>query len=133
VTINDTLIHAAVPGTPFGGVGESGTGYYHGLHGLAVFTHKRTIIALPTWFDKLVVTRYPPYNMTNKVTVKNSLGFKKGETLADQKIVKPKNWHLARWIVAASLVLNVYVLVSEWKRIAEVLKSIVGGVKGKTS
>ncbi|KAF5688646.1 aldehyde dehydrogenase (NAD+) [Fusarium denticulatum] len=44
VTINDVLMHYGVPGAPFGGVGDSGQGYYHGKYGFMAFTHQRTIL-----------------------------------------------------------------------------------------
>lgn len=88
VTINDCFIHAAVPDTPFGGVGEAGYGYYHGKYGMLAFSHMRTIVALPTWMDKLLSFRYPPFTNKNlgKVRVDNNLGFKRGEGIVDQKI-----------------------------------------------
>ncbi|KAI8671955.1 Aldehyde dehydrogenase [Fusarium sp. Ph1] len=80
VTINDVLMHYAVPGAPFGGVGESGMGYYHGKYGFMAFTHQRTIVEIPSWLHKLTGARYPPYDAGNKgkVTVKNRLGFRRG-------------------------------------------------------
>ena len=86
VTINDCMLHAGVPNAPFGGVGPSGMGAYHGVHGFKAFTHTRTVVALPTWLEGLMKVRYPPYSSenVNKVAVKNSLGFKRGETMEDQ-------------------------------------------------
>jgi coniferyl-aldehyde dehydrogenase len=43
VTRNDIMIHAAMDGAPFGGVGSSGMGAYHGKAGFDTFTHYRTI------------------------------------------------------------------------------------------
>ncbi len=43
VTRNDIMIHAAVDGAPFGGVGNSGMGAYHGKAGFDTFTHYRTV------------------------------------------------------------------------------------------
>lgn len=90
VTVNDVMMHAGVHGAPFGGVGESGYGFYHGRHGLDAFSHKRTVVGPPLWLDKLMGFRYPPFLLESKakVAVKNRLGFKKGETLKDQKIRK---------------------------------------------
>ena len=45
VSRNDGLIHAMAPGAPFGGVGNSGTGAYHGRAGFDRLTHKRTVVA----------------------------------------------------------------------------------------
>jgi acyl-CoA reductase-like NAD-dependent aldehyde dehydrogenase len=46
VTINDTVRHFAVPTLPFGGVGNSGMGSYHGRFGFDTFTHKKAILKL---------------------------------------------------------------------------------------
>ena len=57
--INDTLAHLGNPGLPFGGVGESGFGNYHGKAGFDTFTHAKSIMKKPTWPD--IRFRYPPY------------------------------------------------------------------------
>ncbi|KAI6600883.1 hypothetical protein MCOR06_000603 [Pyricularia oryzae] len=88
VTINDALMHVAVPNAPFGGVGDSGMGYYHGRHGFEAFTHKRVVVGLPRWLEGVMSFRYPPYDVKNagKMAVKNNLGFQRGETMADQRV-----------------------------------------------
>ncbi|RKL44884.1 hypothetical protein BFJ72_g3535 [Fusarium proliferatum] len=94
VTINDVLMHYGVPGAPFGGVGDSGHGYYHGKYGFMAFTHQRTILEIPTWMDKLMAFRYPPFDvkhMSNFV-VKNNLGFRRGETMEDQVVGGSRAW-----------------------------------------
>ncbi|EXJ23425.1 Aldehyde dehydrogenase [Alkalibacterium sp. AK22] len=58
--INDTIIHFANANLPFGGVGESGTGSYHGKYSFDTFTHKKGIIEKTTLFD--LPLRYPPYD-----------------------------------------------------------------------
>ena len=57
--INDTIIHLATSGMPFGGVGESGMGGYHGKAGFAEFSHMRSIVDKKTWLD--LPMRYQPY------------------------------------------------------------------------
>lgn len=81
-------MHASVPNAPFGGVGESGQGAYHGSYGIKAFQHERTVVAPPTWMDKLLSFRYAPFNTESisKLAVKNSIGFNRGETMADQKV-----------------------------------------------
>lgn len=59
VCINDTLMHLANPNLPFGGVGGSGMGSYHGKHGFDAFSHHRAVAVKPTWIDPAL--RYPPY------------------------------------------------------------------------
>ncbi|MEN9448713.1 MAG: hypothetical protein RJA25_2003 [Bacteroidota bacterium] len=57
--INDTLAHFVNDGLPFGGVGNSGIGAYHGKFSFDTFTHKKGICHKVTWPD--VPLRYPPY------------------------------------------------------------------------
>jgi len=59
-TINDTTVHFANNNLPFGGVGESGIGSYHGKRTFDVFTHKKGITKRYNWLDLPV--RYAPYN-----------------------------------------------------------------------
>ena len=58
--INDTIIHLATSAMPFGGIGESGMGGYHGKAGFDEFTHYRSIVDKKTWMDLPV--RYQRYN-----------------------------------------------------------------------
>jgi aldehyde dehydrogenase (NAD+) len=50
------------PHLPFGGVGSSGTGAYHGEAGFRAFTHYKSIIDKPTWFE--LNLKYFPYSKT---------------------------------------------------------------------
>ncbi|MCR6109895.1 aldehyde dehydrogenase [Bacillus sp. A301a_S52] len=49
--INDTIMHLATPYLPFGGVGESGMGAYHGKNSFDTFTHEKSIFKQTTAFD----------------------------------------------------------------------------------
>ena len=57
--INDTIIHLATSEMPFGGVGESGMGGYHGKSGFEAFSHTKSIVDKKTWMD--LPMRYQPY------------------------------------------------------------------------
>jgi aldehyde dehydrogenase (NAD+) len=57
--INDTLVHLANPNLPFGGVGTSGIGSYHGKRSFDTFTHYKSIYQQGTSVD--IPLRYPPY------------------------------------------------------------------------
>lgn len=67
-SINDTLYHLANPHLPFGGVGNSGMGSYHGQHSFDTFSHKKGILKQTTKFD--MPFRYPGSKLASKV-VKN--------------------------------------------------------------
>ena len=64
VCINDTLIHLASSKLPFGGVGESGMGHYHGKYTFDTFTHYRSVMKRFLWAENPL--RYPPYK--NKIS-----------------------------------------------------------------
>jgi aldehyde dehydrogenase (NAD+) len=57
--INDMVIHFTNPSLPFGGVGNSGMGTYHGKRSFDVFSHERSVMKTSTKFD--LPLRYPPY------------------------------------------------------------------------
>lgn len=58
--INDTMVHLSVPDLPFGGVGDSGMGAYHGRMGFEAFSYKRSVLHRSRWID--IPLRYPPFN-----------------------------------------------------------------------
>ena len=58
--INDVIIHIAVSSLPFGGVGESGYGAYHGKWGFDTFSHAKAVLERPTRYLDLPALR-PPY------------------------------------------------------------------------
>ena len=59
VCVNATLFHLAVPGLPFGGVGASGMGAYHGRATFETFSHAKSVLTKPTGIDPSLA--YPPY------------------------------------------------------------------------
>ncbi|KAL8459474.1 hypothetical protein ACS0TY_036821 [Phlomoides rotata] len=59
IIINDTILHYLEPGLPFGGVGGSGMGAYHGKYSFDAFSHKKPVLSRGFAVD--VTARYPPY------------------------------------------------------------------------
>jgi aldehyde dehydrogenase (NAD+) len=57
--VNNTLWHFANHHLPFGGIGNSGMGAYHGKHSFYRFTHAKPVMKTPQWFDPAI--KYPPY------------------------------------------------------------------------
>ena len=57
--LNDTIMHIANDQLPFGGVGNSGMGHYHGRESFEAFSHRRAVVITPKRFD--LPFRYPPY------------------------------------------------------------------------
>jgi aldehyde dehydrogenase (NAD+) len=58
--INHLIYHVLAPGLPFGGVGNSGMGAYHGRYGFETFSHRKAVLRKPARPDPSIV--YPPYN-----------------------------------------------------------------------
>jgi aldehyde dehydrogenase (NAD+) len=57
--VNDVVIHLANPNIPFGGVGESGQGSYHGWYGFRAFSHERSVLRQGR--ASLASAFHPPY------------------------------------------------------------------------
>ena len=77
--VNGTLMHISNPNLPFGGVGESGMGAYHGKFGFDTFSHRRGIHTRSTKLDPAML--YPPY------TAKKEKLIRKGMMLPDPRDV----------------------------------------------
>ena len=61
VSINDVMMHAALHDAPFGGVGASGMGHYHGREGFLEFSHMRTVYKAPAHDPRREWGLLPPY------------------------------------------------------------------------
>lgn len=71
--INDAIMHITNPNLPFGGVGQSGTGSYHGKAGFTTFSHLKSVFKKPNIFE--VPLKYPPYTQTKMDWIKRLLKF----------------------------------------------------------
>jgi aldehyde dehydrogenase (NAD+) len=71
VAVNATLLHVGVPDLPFGGVGASGTGAYHGEAGFDRFSHRRSVYRRPAGLD--VPLLYPPYGRVKQAILRRLL------------------------------------------------------------
>ena len=69
--VNATLYHVAVPSLPFGGVGESGVGAYHGKASFDVFSHWKPVLKKSTRPDPDLA--YPPYTEKKERLVRRFL------------------------------------------------------------
>ncbi len=65
VSINDTLMHIVNPKLPFGGIGHSGMGAYHGKFSFKTFSHAKSVVKKGTWLDMPI--RYAPFK--NKLRI----------------------------------------------------------------
>ncbi len=63
--VNDVLMHLTNPNLPFGGVGESGMGSYHGRYSFETFSHAKSILRNTTKFDLPI--RYPNFKAAEKL------------------------------------------------------------------
>jgi aldehyde dehydrogenase (NAD+) len=64
VVLNHAILHLIIPGLPFGGVGASGTGAYHGKHSFETFSHRKAVLKKPTSIDPSLM--YPPYTQAKE-------------------------------------------------------------------
>lgn len=69
--INDTVVQIANPHLPFGGVGSSGHGRYHGKQGILEFSNQKSIIYKATWIDPFI--RYPPFTLLKEKILRKLL------------------------------------------------------------
>lgn len=63
--INDVIMHIVNGNMPFGGVGNSGMGSYHGKESFMTFSHRRSVVSTPTFVD--MPFRYMPYKLFNLI------------------------------------------------------------------
>ncbi|KAH7887098.1 Aldehyde/histidinol dehydrogenase [Phlebopus sp. FC_14] len=73
---NDCLVHCATDGLPFGGIGPSGSGYHTRKYSFDTFTHLRSSLDSPSWIDKILGSRFPPYTPKKEAWLKSMLGIK---------------------------------------------------------
>jgi hypothetical protein len=71
--INDAIMHITNPNLPFGGVGQSGNGSYHGKAGFDTFSHRKSVFEKPRLFE--VPLKYPPYTAAKMNWIKRLLKF----------------------------------------------------------
>ncbi|MEO7937247.1 MAG: aldehyde dehydrogenase family protein, partial [Burkholderiaceae bacterium] len=70
--VNDAIVNHRIAGLPFGGVGDSGMGAYHGRAGFETFTHRKAVLRRPTWFDQSL--RYPPFTPARLKRLRRLIG-----------------------------------------------------------
>jgi acyl-CoA reductase-like NAD-dependent aldehyde dehydrogenase len=76
VCLNDVVAHMIGTGLPFGGLGESGLGAYHGRAGFDTFSHARSVVRRATWLD--LPFRYPPERLSLR-NLKRAMRFLLGD------------------------------------------------------
>ncbi len=106
--MNDVIIHVGISQLPFGGVGESGNGAYHGRYSFDQFSHAYPILKQPFWAELMLKFRYPPFTEKNLKllslgTVPTAWFGRKGRVT--------KNWFFRKWqLVLVLLYLTYYFL-----------------------
>jgi len=71
-SVNDAIMHIANSNLPFGGVGSSGTGSYHGEHGFLAFSHQKSILERSTLFEPNI--KYYPQTKTKFWLIRKLIG-----------------------------------------------------------
>jgi acyl-CoA reductase-like NAD-dependent aldehyde dehydrogenase len=80
VCVNDTILHIATNVLPFGGVGNSGMGAYHGRSTFDTFSHRKSVLVrdFKSVPEKLMASRYPPYSKSKLSMIRMALQERKG-------------------------------------------------------
>jgi aldehyde dehydrogenase (NAD+) len=71
VCLNGTIWQVANPHLPFGGIGPSGMGAYHGRASFETFSHRKPVMRKSTWIDLRII--YPPYGKLKTRIVKKMI------------------------------------------------------------
>uniref|UniRef100_A0A5S6Q5G0 Aldedh domain-containing protein n=1 Tax=Trichuris muris TaxID=70415 RepID=A0A5S6Q5G0_TRIMR len=71
LVINDVIVHMALETLPFGGVGQSGMGRYHGKFSFDTFSHEKALLKRPEYGENLLWMRYPPFSESKMFWFKN--------------------------------------------------------------
>jgi coniferyl-aldehyde dehydrogenase len=74
VTLDDVLFHVSMEDLPFGGVGPSGMGSYHGRDGFRTFSHARAVFQQSRWDVAKLAGLKPPYGQALRRTLRQRLG-----------------------------------------------------------
>lgn len=74
--VNDLIMNMAIHELPFGGVGSSGMGSYHGKSGFDTFSHMRSVMIRPSGMEFLNAVRYPPFSPLQWKVILTALGKK---------------------------------------------------------
>lgn len=69
--VNDVVMHISNLNLPFGGVGNSGMGNYHGVFGFKAFSHQKAVLNRKTWGEPNI--KYPPYSLNKLKWIKRFL------------------------------------------------------------
>jgi coniferyl-aldehyde dehydrogenase len=69
--VNINILHLSVPDLPFGGIGASGQGAYHGERGFLTFTHERAVLETPRWHPSRLLA--PPYGKFYETVAKKQM------------------------------------------------------------
>ena len=85
--INEVVMHVAEQALPFGGVGESGIGSYHGPKTFYSFVHIKSVLKRSTWFD--FGKKYPPYDEKKVKFAKAVFGIKNSKPVKESPIKEP--------------------------------------------
>ncbi|XP_054901462.1 aldehyde dehydrogenase family 3 member A2-like isoform X1 [Poeciliopsis prolifica] len=73
VTVNDVMMHYTVSSLPFGGVGQSGMGRYHGKHTFDQLSHQRACLIRSLKMERVNLARYPPQDRRRARRVRMAL------------------------------------------------------------
>ncbi|ELU17311.1 hypothetical protein CAPTEDRAFT_149199 [Capitella teleta] len=118
ITVNDTVMHASVETLPFGGVGNSGIGAYHGKFSFDTFSHKRSCLVKKQAMEGMNQIRYPPYTDKKLNLVTMITGKKPGSR---------NNWKMWVSVLVLGVLLGLFL---KTPSVMQKLKAVLTAVAG---
>jgi acyl-CoA reductase-like NAD-dependent aldehyde dehydrogenase len=101
--VNDTIMHISCPALPFGGVGNSGMGAYHGKYSFDTFTHKRGTMVKDLSLEAVNGIRYPPYTMNKLGWIRYLVMQKEGGKNVIGRVFNAIPWNIVGPVALAAL------------------------------
>ncbi|GFZ51302.1 hypothetical protein JCM24511_09062 [Saitozyma sp. JCM 24511] len=112
IILNDFVVHVPSRSLPFGGVGESGWGSYHGYDGFRTFTHFKSTLEVPLWMEPIMHIRYPPVTPFKQRIIR--LLFSSGVAFRRPTSVENERFRRRSGRVVRAVILGAAVLLGVW-------------------
>ncbi|KAL1412475.1 Hexadecenal dehydrogenase [Vanrija albida] len=133
---NDVAFTPVATTLPFGGVGDSGWGNYHGVHGFNTFSHHKAILEVPYWLELAQKSRYPPNLDANarkifKMFMVSKVNFSRPVSVeGEQKLLRSQQNRRTLYIGALLIIIGAWAGIAA-RQGANAFGSVGGWIKAK--